>query len=299
VVVLTDADGDVSTPGVIDNAGGTVTIDSGHTAVAVPDMVEYGFEHVLEGADHLLFLTALLLPAPLIAVAGRWRRNDDTVAAVRKVVHVVTAFTVGHSVTLIASSLGWISLPSRPIEIVIAASVGVSAIHAIRPLAKRGEPIIAVGFGLVHGLAFAGILSDLGLDGTTSLLALLSFNVGIEVAQLLTTALVFPSLLVIARTRFADAFRVAGGSLALVASAEWALERLGVVDNPLTPIENAAINHPGRVVLGLGIVAGAVWCADRATSRQPTGRQLRSDTHALPRSGRQSAAVDVDRSARH
>jgi HupE / UreJ protein len=81
---------------------------------------------VLEGADHLLLLVTLLLVAPLVAAAGRWRRRDGVVPTLRRVVGVVTACTAGHSLTLIASALDWVSLPATPVEVLIAASVGVA-----------------------------------------------------------------------------------------------------------------------------------------------------------------------------
>lgn len=275
VVVLTDAAGDISTAGVITAADDTLRI-TGTTDVGLADMIGYGFHHVLEGADHLLFLITLLLVAPLTVVGGRWRRRDGAVPAVRKVVRIVTAFTVGHSLTLIASALGWLSLPSTLVEVLIAASVAVSAVHAIRPLARRGEEVIAGAFGLVHGLAFAGILADLGLDGSTSLLALLAFNVGVELAQLLTVALVFPWLYLTSRTRFYPALRLIGASLALAAAACWALERLGVLDNPLAAAEQAIIDHPWWVVAGLAATAMAALFADH---RRPShGTNDRSDT---------------------
>ncbi len=96
----------------------------------------------------------------------------------------------------------------------------------MRPLAVRGEAIIALGFGLVHGLAFAGILADLGLSGTTSLVALLAFTVGIELAQLTCVALVFPSLYLLSRTPLYPAVRVAGATFALAAATGWGLVRL-------------------------------------------------------------------------
>lgn len=264
VVVLTDAEGEISSPGVIEAAGDTVAVTGAAGPVAVGDMLRYGFEHVLTGADHLLFLLALLLPAPLIAVQGRWRRGtgrwrDPLV----RVLHVVTAFTVGHSLTLIASALGWVSVPSAPVEVLIAASVGVAAMHAIRPLRAHGEDVIALLFGLVHGLAFAGILDGLGLDGSASLLALLSFNVGIELAGLATIALVLPSLLLLSRTRASTAVRIGGALFTLAAAAGWALERTVGVENPLGGIEAAAIGHPWAVVAGLGLVAAVVWLGDR------------------------------------
>ena len=262
VVVLTDQAGDISTAGVLSASDRTLAI--GDTAdVGTADMVGLGLHHVLEGADHLLFLVTLLLVAPLVAVAGRWRRRERVAPTLGRVVRVVSAFTVGHSLTLIASALGWVSAPSAAVEVLIAASVAVAAVHAMRPLAGNGEVLIAGGFGLVHGLAFAGILDDLGLRGTTSVLALLAFNVGVELAQLLTVALLFPSLFLASRTRAYPVLRLAGASFALVAATCWALDRLGVLANPLARVEEAAIGHPWHVVGGLAVVAVLTRLLDR------------------------------------
>jgi hypothetical protein len=262
VVVLTDAAGEISTPGVITAAEDSLRIGN-TTDTGIGDMIGYGLHHVLEGADHLLFLITLLLVAPLTVAGARWRRGDGVGPTARKVVRVVTAFTVGHSLTLIASALGWVSLPATPVEVLIAASVAVSAVHAIRPLAHRGEEVIAGAFGLVHGLAFAGILTDLGLQGSTSLLALLAFNVGVELAQLLTVALVFPSLHLASRTRYYPALRLTGAVVALGAAACWVLDRLGVLANPLAGVEQAAVAHPWWVVAGLAALALSLSLADR------------------------------------
>jgi hypothetical protein len=277
VVVLTDAAGDISTAGVLTASDSSLQI--GETAsTGLADMVGYGLHHVLEGADHLLFLLTLLLVAPLVVVAGRWQRRDGLASTLRRVLGVVTAFTVGHSLTLLASALGWVSVPGAPVEVLIAASVGVAAVHAIRPLARRGEIVIAGGFGLVHGLAFAGILTGLGLDGSASVPALLAFNVGVELAQLLTVALVFPSLYLAARTRFATPLRLAGASVALVAALCWALDRLGVLADPLAGAEEAVIGHPWVVVAGLALVAVACRLADR----RPTAPTARAEPVVAP-----------------
>jgi hypothetical protein len=262
VVVLTDATGEISTAGVLTATDGTLTIgDTAGTGIA--DMIGYGFRHVLQGADHLLFLITLLLVAPLVA-AGRWqRREDGAVPALRKVVRVVTAFTVGHSLTLIASALGWVTRPSAPVEVLVAASVAVSALHALRPLTRHGEELIAAAFGLVHGLAFAGILTGLGLDGTPSLLALFAFNVGVELAQLITVALIFPSLYLASLTRYYAALRMIGGAMALTAATGWVLERLGILDNPLTGVEDALISHPWRVTGSLAVATVSCWLVER------------------------------------
>lgn len=258
VVVLTDANNDISSPGILDRADNTVEVTGASGSVSVPDVIQYGFDHVLEGADHLLFLITLLLPAPLTVAVGRWRRADSMLGTLKKVVHVVTAFTIGHSLTLLLSALGWVSLSGRPVELLIAVSVGVSAIHAIRPLAARGEEIVAAGFGLVHGLAFAGILAGLGLESSTSLLALLAFNIGIELSQLVTVLLVFPSLYLLSRTHLYPTFRLAGASAAIAMAAGWALDRTGILGSPFAGIEESLIANSTWVVVGLatfGVVA--------------------------------------------
>jgi hypothetical protein len=160
-------------------------------------------------------------------------------------------------------------------------SVGVSAIHAIRPLRAHGEEIIAGGFGLVHGLAFAGILSDLGIGGSTSVLTLLAFNVGVELAQLAATAVLFPSLYLMSTTRFYDRFRVAGATLALAAATGWALDRLDVVNNPFAAAEDAAIDHPWTVAVGLAAAAAALWLADRRLPAPEHAAQAEGEGEAL------------------
>ena len=282
VVVLTDPSGDVSTAGVISSSDDTVTValaDSTDSspATGILDMVGYGFRHVLDGADHLLFLLCLLLTAPAVAVTGRWRRRTDPVPTLRGVLGVVTSFTVGHSVTLIASALGWIDVPVRPVEVLVALSVAVAAVHAIRPLVRHGENVIAGAFGLVHGLAFAAILADLGLDGSTSLLTLLAFNVGVELAQLVATALLFPPLYLLARTRYYPVVRTVGGAVALAAATGWILERLVGFPNPLGPAEDAAIDNPWFVVAGFAALATAAWLT--TAPRAPTSRKATDDVY--------------------
>ncbi len=137
-----------------------------------------GVEHILLGIDHLLFVLALLL-----LVEG-WRR----------LVATITSFTVAHSITLAAASLGLVHLPQRPIEAVIALSIVFVAAEIVhhrqgRPSLARSQPwIVAFSFGLLHGLGFAGALSEIGLPEQSIPLALLFFNVGVEIGQLLFIA---------------------------------------------------------------------------------------------------------------
>lgn len=268
VIVLTDQALNVTTPGVITAVGDVVEVGDKASSVNMIDMIGYGFSHVLEGADHLLFLITLLLVAPLVAHNQRWQSASELLPTIRRVFHIVTAFTVGHSITLAASVLGWVSFPSRPIEVLIAFSVGISAIHAIRPLITRGEVAIAAGFGLVHGLAFAGILADLGFAGATSLLTLLAFNIGIELAQLAATGLVFPSLYLLARTRYYPTFRVVSALLALLAAIFWILDRLLIIPNPLAGVETSAVNHLIEVAMVLALMALVAYYTNQKRVRE-------------------------------
>lgn len=152
-----------------------------------------GVEHILGGIDHLLFVICLLF----------------LVGFGRQLVWTITAFTVAHSLTLICSALGWLTLRSAPVEAVIAMSIVLMAAEALRredTLTRRLPALVAFGFGLVHGLGFAGALTEIGLPENHLLLALLTFNLGVELGQLLTVAAAFA--LVVVLRRFAWAMRL-------------------------------------------------------------------------------------------
>src|SRR5271167_5147192 len=97
-------------------------------------MFRLGTRHIAEGTDHLLFLLALILPAPLVAAGGRWGGYAGGKTALRRIVKVVTAFTLGHSITLVIGALGWARLPAAIVESVIALSIMVSAVNALVPI---------------------------------------------------------------------------------------------------------------------------------------------------------------------
>jgi hypothetical protein len=261
VVVLTDAEGTISTAGVLTSTQDVLAVGGSQLATGLTDMVGYGLGHVLAGADHLLFLVVLLLVAPLTVASARWTPRDSLGSTTRSVLAVVTAFTVGHSITLVASGLGWVQSGGAMIEAAIALSVAAAALHAMRPVLPRAEVLIAGLFGLVHGLAFAGILADLGLRDTVSVPALLAFNVGVELAQLLVTALVFPAWVAISRTRWQGPARAIGATVALVAAGGWLLERLGGGQNPFAAIEAAAVDSLGLIAVVINGVALLAWLA--------------------------------------
>lgn len=135
-----------------------------------------GVEHILGGIDHLLFVVGLLF------LVG-FRRN---------LVWTITAFTAAHSLTLASSALGWLTLPSAPVEATIALSivlVAVEALHKRDTVARRWPAAVAFLFGLVHGLGFAGALQEIGLPDNHLFVALLTFNLGVELGQLMAVGL--------------------------------------------------------------------------------------------------------------
>jgi hydrogenase/urease accessory protein HupE len=130
-----------------------------------------GIEHIMTGLDHIMFVLAMLC----------------LVGLNKRLIGTVTAFTLAHTVTLAASALGVLSLRPLPVEAAIALSivlVAAEALHHRQTLARRMPAIVAFVFGLVHGLGFAGALKDVGLPQKNVPVALLSFNVGVEIAQL-------------------------------------------------------------------------------------------------------------------
>jgi hypothetical protein len=141
-----------------------------------------GVEHILSGFDHLFFVLALLL------LVWRTRAPYGRRAVTRTMFATITAFTIGHSVTLAAATLGLVRLPRAPTELAIALSVLLLAVELARDdrstLTMRFPWIIAFAFGLLHGFGFAGALSEIGLPPGGIAVPLLLFNLGVEVGQI-------------------------------------------------------------------------------------------------------------------
>ncbi|RYH09049.1 HupE/UreJ family protein [Tropicimonas sp. IMCC6043] len=139
-----------------------------------------GFAHILEGLDHLLFVFALI-----ILVRDRWR-----------LIGAITAFTVAHSITLALAALGRISVPGPPVEATIALSIVFLAVEILKHedgalrLSERAPWLVSFAFGLLHGLGFAGALTEIGLPEGEIPAALLAFNLGVEGGQLAFVAAV-------------------------------------------------------------------------------------------------------------
>ncbi len=187
-----------------------------------------GALHIAEGTDHLLFLFLLLLVAPLQAQPRRWGAALAVRPALRQIVGVVTAFTLGHTLTLVLGSSGLLVVPSQPVEVAVAATIAIAAGHAWRPLFLRGDALLALGLGLIHGLAFAASLSGAGLTPWQHAQALLAFNLGIELVQLALLALLLPPLLALAQRQSAPYHRMrrVASVLAFLVAVWWIAERM-------------------------------------------------------------------------
>src|SRR5579863_1836385 len=152
--------------------------------------LDEGMWHIWKGYDHILFLLTLLLPAVVLFRHGSWQPRASLRDALLDVLKVVTAFTLAHSITLSLAVNGWVKLPSRLVESGIALTVLLGALNNLFPYIRERRWVVAFAFGLIHGLGFASVLTDLGLGGWNLALALVGFNAGVEVGQL-ASVLVF------------------------------------------------------------------------------------------------------------
>ena len=175
-----------------------------------------GVEHILSGIDHLLFVIGLLF----------------LVGFNRRLLWTITAFTAAHSLTLASSALGWLVLRPPPVEATIALSIVLvarEALHRGPTLARRWPALLAFLFGLVHGLGFAGALKEIGLPDNHLLVALLTFNVGVEIGQLMTVAAAWLLWRVAARwPRLALARSAALYGIGVVAAC-WSWQRVAAI----------------------------------------------------------------------
>ncbi len=179
--------------------------------------VDQGISHIAFGFDHLLFVAGLML------IVRDWR----------KLVRAVTAFTVAHSITLTCATLGWVTLPSRPVEAMIAISIVMVAAEVVRmergqlSLAIAKPWMVAFAFGLLHGFGFAGALVELGLPQGDIPLALLAFNVGVEIGQLAFIAVLLTAVYLAGRVVAIPRRATVASAYAIgIVAAFWCAQRL-------------------------------------------------------------------------
>lgn len=229
------------------------------SALGFAGIFRLGMRHIAEGTDHLLFLLVMLLPAPLIVSGSRWAGFADVRCSVLRILKIVTAFTVGHSITLALAAFGIVRVPSRPIEVLIAVSILVSAVHALRPIFPGKEAGIAAFFGLIHGLAFAATLGELGLGRWERVAGILAFNLGIETMQMVVVAVTMPSLVLLSRTRAYSFLRIGGAIFAAFASAGWIVERLTGVHSSVDVVVGAVAHQAVWIAGVLFLISLGCW----------------------------------------
>lgn len=176
----------------------------------IASFVALGIEHIFTGYDHIAFIIGLLI------LGGTFRN----------LLKVVTAFTVAHSITLIAAALGAVTLPGKLVESAIALSIAYIAVENVFLKKLQYRWILAFAFGLIHGFGFSGILAELGLPTKGLVESLLSFNVGVELGQIVIVSLLFPLVLWSSR-RAQHVWVVRGVSGVLLAlGVMWFVERV-------------------------------------------------------------------------
>lgn len=201
-----------------------ISLAPGSSWKGFKSMVHLGIQHISEGADHVLFLLVLLLSAPLISHNRKWVATGKIKYSILRILKIATAFTIGHSITLVVGALGFFRPNTQWVEVLIAISILIAAVHALWPIFPKKELYIASGFGLIHGLAFATILTELHLDSYKLTLSLLGFNIGIEIMQLFIIIIVMPWLLLLSSYKLYKWIRIFGACFAAVASVSWILE---------------------------------------------------------------------------
>ena len=185
-----------------------------------------GVHHIVTGYDHVLFLLCLLLPSVMRRTPDGWRPVDRLSQAVWPVVGIVTAFTLAHSITLALAAMKWVSLPPSFIEPAIAVTIVLAALDNLRPIFHGRRVIVTFLFGLIHGFGFAGVLAELNLPTTQFAWALLQFNLGLEVGQLIIVGVAASLLFALRRRTQYPVWAIRGGSLAAIAiGVLWFVER--------------------------------------------------------------------------
>ena len=272
--------------GVITATQQALEVDAHSQKAGLGAMIGHGMHHIADGYDHLLFLAVLLLSAPLVSVrtdAGwRWsQRKAGLGPSMKRILAIITAFTVGHSVTLLVVSLGWFTPPVRYVETFVALSIAVAAWNLVRPRFAHGEVMLAAVFGLVHGMAFATTILEMNLNLADTLMAVLGFNIGIELAQLFGVLLVVPLIHVAAMGKNYGRFCHVVAAFGVVASAAWVVGIWTDTDSVLTPLfDLIAANPLPSYVAFIGSMLLLGFAGGRTPANRPAEPETKADAPA-------------------
>lgn len=204
----------------------------GPAAASTPTFVAEGMRHILGGYDHVLFLLCLLLPAVMRrapvprGTPTRWQPVAGLKQALMPVLGIVSTFTVAHSITLGLAATQRVSLSPSLIEPAIALTIVLAAVDNLRPIFGTRRGAVTFLFGLIHGFGFAGVLGELDLAPSQFAWALLQFNLGLELGQLLVVLLALGGLFALRESPRYPVLAIRGGSMAaIVVGALWFIER--------------------------------------------------------------------------
>lgn len=200
---------------------------SEHAAPAGPwSFLREGIRHIVSGYDHVLFLLCLLLPSVMRRTPQGWRPVERLSQAVWPVIGIVSAFTVAHSITLALAAMKLVSLPASFIEPAIAATIILAALDNLWPIFPVRRALVTFFFGLIHGFGFAGVLGELDLPTAEFAWALLQFNLGLELGQLIIVLFAATPLFLLRQRPQYRGWVLRGGSYAaMFVGVLWLIER--------------------------------------------------------------------------
>ena len=211
------------------SASGGASGSASREAASAPSRWQFlgeGIRHILGGYDHVLFLLCLLLPAVMRRTPGGWQPVERLSQAILPVVGIVSAFTVAHSITLTLAALKLVSLSSSFIEPAIAVTIVLAALDNIWPIFPVRRIVVTFFFGLIHGFGFASVLAELNLPTADFAWALLQFNVGLEMGQLMIVGVATAVLFGLRGWSRYGTLVIRGGSLvAMTIAGLWFIER--------------------------------------------------------------------------
>jgi hypothetical protein len=229
-----------------DHADITIDVRQSGLGKQIVQFLRFGFDHILLGYDHLLFVAVLLVTAALRRPSGdNWMPIDSLGQVLVETIKTLSAFTLAHAIVLTPAVLGLVNVPSRLVEPAVALTIILAGIDNFRPILPRLRWQVAFLFGLIHGLSLASALGPMRLPPLGTAIALGSFNIGVEAGQIALALLLVPIAFISRRDAVYRRFVAPVASLAAVVLAgAWLLDRvLGLDLLPLQPLTVATVTR--------------------------------------------------------
>jgi hypothetical protein len=246
--LLTVAAGERVSSQVLTPEHAVITVDAGPSGLGdqIAQFLRFGFDHILLGYDHLLFIAVLLVTAALRrGVGSGWMAIDGLGRVLIETIKTLTAFTLAHAIVLTPAVLGAVNVPARLVEPAVAMTIMLAALDNIHPILPRLRWQVAFLFGLIHGLSFASALGPMRLPPLNLALALCSFNLGVEAGQIALALLLVPIAFALRHEAVYRRVLAPAASLAaMLLAGVWLLDRVFALDLlPLQPLAVAAIGR--------------------------------------------------------